>query len=65
MRLVHYSVCRVCGEAVPYAGKGRPKAYCPKCKEQRRKITKEDRRLYMAKYMNGYRKKLYKMILSS
>ena len=54
MRLVHYSVCRVCGEAVPYAGKGRPKQYCQKCKD-------DGRRVYMTNYMNGYRRKQRKM----
>jgi len=88
VRLVHYSVCRVCGEAVPYAGRGRPKQYCPRCKEIRKyykcvlcgdklnyirgrppkfceKCKKESNRILRNKYMQKYRKKLYKMIIPS
>lgn len=60
MRLVRYSVCEVCGETIPYGGKGRPRKYCDKCK----KLKKEERRIYMAKYMRKYREKILSLFYS-
>jgi predicted nucleic acid-binding Zn ribbon protein len=60
MRLLKYSICKVCGKTIEYKSKGRPREYCEECKEYR----KLKRRIYMTKYMITYRKKLRKILYS-
>jgi transposase-like protein len=57
MKLLKYSICKVCGKTINYKGVGRPRQYCDKCKGFQN-------RLYMKKYMMNYRKKLRKILYS-
>jgi len=35
VRLLHYSVCKMCGEYIPYSGRGGVRRICDSCKEKR------------------------------
>ena len=58
MRLLKYSVCKFCDKPIKYSGRGRPVIICDECKKELR----DERRLYMLKYMRRYREKIRKLI---